>query len=324
MRTTRIKSTSIVSALLAMLIFIPFTTQAQEETTSEEVVVEKVEEAKPEKDRTPIRPGWNAGMLIETQTDLVWDPGTLEMVMQHRFGLLNADNGFDLAGIYGASNIRMGVNYGIFKNAQIGFGTQKNNMIQDLNWKYKILSQTKSNSMPIALTYYGNVQVDARDKSFFGAEYAFTDRMAYFHQLIISRKFSNKLSLQVTGNYAHHNQLNSATYPTLKHDNFGFGFAGRYKVTSTMCILFEYDQALTTPGAYKWLEEENNPALAQDEVGLRNVSLGIEIATSSHAFHFFVTTYSGISYQDNMVYNTNYFTSGAVLLGFNITRNWNF
>lgn len=319
MKTTFIKSTSIIAAVVTVLFFLPSKMQAQEETTSEEPAKEEVK-----KDKTPIRPAWNAGMLIETQTDLVWDKGTLEFVMQHRFGLLNADNGFDLAGIYGASNIRMGVNYGLLKNFNIGFGTQKNNMIQDLNWKYKILSQTKSNSMPIALTYYGNVQVDARDKSFFGANYQFTDRMAYFNQLIISRKFSRNVSLQVTANYSHFNQINDVTYPTLKHDNFGFGFAGRIKIRNSTYFIFEYDQALTTPGAYKWLPEDNNPALASEEVGLRNVSLGIEIATSSHAFHFFVTTYNGISYQQNMVYNTNYFADGAVLLGFNITRNWNF
>jgi hypothetical protein len=197
-------------------------------------------------------------------------------------------------------------------------------MIQDLNWKYKILTQTRSNSMPIALTYYGNMQIDARDKSFFGANYTFTDRMAYFNQLIISRKFSRTLSLQATLNYAHYNQINSATYPTLKHDNFGFGIAGKWKVASALNIIFEYDQAVTTPGALSWLKDENNPNAASEAVGLRNVSLGIEIATSSHAFHFFVTTYSGISYQENMVYNTNYFSDGAVLLGFNITRNWNF
>lgn len=311
MKATLLKQTTTLFLILGMMCFGVGNAYGQEE------------EPEQEKESKPIRPAWTASALVETQTDLVWAPKTLEFVMQHRFGRFNANNGFDLAGIYGASNIRMGVVYGLFKNFNIGVGTQKNNLIQDVNWKYKILTQTRDNKMPIALTYFGNVQFDCRDESFFGSEYKFTNRMAYFHQLIISRKFSRNLSLQATANLAHYNQINQEVYPNLEHTNVGFGIAGRYKVSSTMYFIFEYDQALTTPGALKWLPE-SNPALAPDEVGLRNISLGIEIATSSHAFQFFVTTYSGISYQQNLTYNTNYYSEGAVLLGFNITRNWNF
>ena len=282
------------------------------------------QEEEPEKKKEkPIRPAWSASMLIETQNDLVWQPKTLEFVMVHRFGLLNANNGFDLAGIYGASNIMIGVNYGLFKNFQIGINSQKNNLIQELNWKYKILTQTRSNSMPIGLAYYGNVQMEAKKKSFYGSEYKFAHRLSYFHQLIVSHKFSRSLSLQATFNYSHFNQIDGNAYPTLEHDNFGFGVAGRFKLSSTVYLLFEYDQALTTPGAMKWLKE-TEPSEFQNEVGLRNLSLGIEVATSSHAFQVFVTTYNNISYQRNMVYNTNYFSEGAILLGFNITRNWNY
>ena len=80
--------------------------------------------------------------------------------------------------------------------------------------------------------------------------------------------------------------FNTNTYPNLEHDNFGFGIAGRLKVTSGSSIIFEYDQALTTPGAKKWLKETDTD-LAKDEVGLRNISIGYEIATSSHAFQLF-------------------------------------
>ena len=309
---TSTKYLSIIAGIIALLIINPFSATAQDEEPKEEKKKEK-----------PVRDPWAAGMLIETQNDLVWAPKTLEMVMQHRFGNLNANNGFDLLGIYGAANIRIGMNYGLFNNFNIGVGTQKGNLIQDVNWKYKILNQTRSNSMPISLTYYGNVQFDCRDKSNFGAEYKFANRVAYFNQIIVSRKVSKKMTLQVTGNYAHYNQINTNQFPNLEHDNFGWGFAGRIKITSGTSILFEYDQALTTPGAKKWLKESNED-LAVDEVGLRNVSLGFEFATSAHAFQLFVTTYSGISYQQNMVYNTNYFSEGDVLIGFNITRNWNF
>ena len=295
-----------IIAIFVLVVIYPSQTLAQDST--------KVEATKAKKKADkPVRSPWNAGMLIETQTDLVWAPKTLEFVIQHRFGNLGSGT-FDLAGLYAPSNIRIGFNYGLFKNAQIGFGTTKDSKLQDVNWKYKILTQTKSNSMPVALTYYGNIQINGSPSNSFGTEYRFANRVSYFNQLIISRKFTKKLTMQATINYAHFNLIDTAAagMSELKHSNFGFGVAGRYKVGSNTAIIFEYDQALTTPEKIK-----------------SNLSLGVEMGTSAHIFHVFVSTYKGISYQNNMVYNQNDFTQfnddgWGILIGFNMTRNWNF
>ena len=161
--------------------------------------------------------------------------------------------------------------------------------------------------MPISIAYYGNVNYDARESDFFGSDYKTSDRMSYFNQLIIGRKFSSKVSMQISGSYAHFNQVDSISMPELKHDNFGLGVAGRVKVSSQLSVIFHYDQPLTTPDNIK-----------------PNASLGVEVATSAHAFHIFITTVDGISPQENLTQNTNDFLKGAFLLGFNITRNWNF
>lgn len=295
-----------IIAILVLAVLFPSQAFTQDSTTVKTEIKKKSDK--------PVRSPWNAGMLIETQTDLVWTPKTLEFVIQHRFGNLNSGS-FDLAGLYAPSNIRLGFNYGLFKNAQIGFGTTKDSKLQDINWKYKILTQTKSNSMPIAMAYYGNIQINGSKSSSFGTgdDYSFSNRVSYFNQLIISRKFSKKLTAQVTFNYSHFNLIDTAVVgmSELKHDNLGFGIAGRYKVGKNTAVMVEYDQALTTPEAIK-----------------PNLSLGVEMGTSAHVFHVFVTTYKGISYQNNMVYNQNDFTNfedtWGILIGFNMTRNWNF
>ncbi len=300
MKTSILKTFGILSALMIAFAVNPVCLKAQDDATKKKPTEKKADK--------PVRNPWEAGMLIETQTDLVWAPKTLEFVIQHRFGELNSGT-FDLAGLYAPSNIRIALNYGLFKNAQIGIGTTKDNKLQDLNWKYKILTQTRSGSMPIALTYYGNVEYDARDKENFGAsaEYKSSYRMSYFNQLIISRKFSKAVTAQITGSYAHYNLVDTVFTPDLKHDNFAVGVAGRVKISRQTSIIVEYDVPLTTPDYIK-----------------PNYSIGVEMATSSHAFHIFITTYDGISPQRNLTYNTNDFFNGDFLIGFNITRNWNF
>ena len=69
--------------------------------------------------------------------------------------------------------------------------------------------------------------------------------------------------------------------------------------------MLEYDQLLTKQD----LDEQPKP----------NLSLGWEIRTATHTFQVFVANYSQIINQRNLVFNTNDFTKGEYLVGFNIT-----
>lgn len=261
---------------------------------------------KKEKDKRPVRSPFESGVLIDNQTIVIPSAKTLDFIIQHRFGKLNSGT-FDLLGLYAPSNIRIGLNYSIFDYLQVGIGTTKNNKLQDVNWKWSILRQTRSGSIPVALTYYGNIEYNARDKENFGIEYKMPHKITYLHQLIIARKFHRLFSFQLIASYSHYNQVDTIAYPGMKHDNIAISASGRVKVSPQMSVIFEYDHPLTTP-------EQIKP----------NISLGIEIGTSSHAFQIFLGSFDKISYQGNYAYNTNDFTQKDILIGFNITRLWNF
>jgi hypothetical protein len=55
-----------------------------------------------------------------------------------------------------------------------------------------------------------------------------------------------------------------------------------------------------------------------------NVSFGLELSTSAHAFQFFLGNYASITPQRNNYFNKNDYTNGEFLIGFNITRLWNY
>ena len=102
--------------------------------------------------------------------------GTFEADFQHRFGTVN--NGFDdLWGLYAPSNIRLGFNYAPIDKLYVGFQLTKDNMEFDFNAKYALLKQTADNRMPVSVTVYGNMAIDARDPSNFENS---IDRYSYF------------------------------------------------------------------------------------------------------------------------------------------------
>jgi hypothetical protein len=226
---------------------------------------------------------------------------TFEIMIHHRFGIINEVS--DLYGIYAPSNIRLGVNYGITNRIMVGFGTEKNNKLQELHLKYAILQQ-KDHGMPISLSYYGSVNLDAGPIEAYGQDPKFTYRLSYFNQLIAARKLTDKISFQVSGAYAHFNAVDSVR----QNDVACVSYGAKYNFWNNMSILAEFDSPFTFK-TIKYYQTRNYP----------NLGLGLEINTSTHNFQIFAANYSNIMNAKNVVFNKNDLTMGDFLLGFNIT-----
>jgi hypothetical protein len=255
----------------------------------------------------PARPAFENALIIDNQTSLVPAKGTLEFMIQHRFGTV--ENGIsDLYGLYAPSNIRLGFSYTImdkFGAIAIGYGTTKDYRYQDFSVKYAALQQTRGGEIPVSVTYYGNAGIKAQGKKEEQPNGNTSDRFSYFHQIIIARRFSPKLSLQIAPSLSHFNVVE----PQMKNDHIAIAFGGRFKFSDQSAIIFNVDQPITKHSLY-------NPQ--------PNVSFGLEVATSAHTFQVFVTNYSSIVPQQNNVFNNNDPWDGDFLIGFNIGRLWNF
>lgn len=268
---------------------VPFISNAQKDSTK---VKEKLE-----------RPAFESAGLIDNPTNVVFSKNTLEIQMQHRFGQINSTSGNDLIGIYGAANIRIGVAYTIVDRIAVGFGTTKDKVLQDFNLKGAILQQTRSNKVPLSITYYGNLTVDARKPE--GRFYYIQHRYSFFNQIIFAKRFSPEFSMQIAPSISHFNKVEEG----MDNDMIGLAFGARLKVTSGTALIIDYSQPLSNFA-------KNNP-----KPGL---SFGFEFGTSAHTFQLFATNYWGIVPQQNYMYNQNDFFDGDILIGFNITRNYNF
>ena len=258
----------------------------------------------------PVKKTFDGIMLGDNQTVMVPVKNTLELDIMHRFGTWN--KGYeDFFGLFAPSNIRLGATYSFVKNLNVGVGITKANMLWDVSAKYAIIRQTKT-KYPVSVTYFGSMEIDSRKKENFNYT---TDRFSYFHQLIIARKLTDKLSLQVAPGVSHINSVDGyytktgAIAPVMKHNHYAVSVLGRYKLKETMAVFFNYDQPLTK-------HPSNNPH--------PNIQLGFEMTTSAHSFQFFAGNYFALSSVRNNFFNKNDFTEGQFLIGFNITRLWNY
>jgi hypothetical protein len=249
----------------------------------------------------PVRFTFGTTTLIENNTTETPYKGGIELEIKHRFSLIQ--NYHNLFGIYGSANTRIGLNYGITDKLMVGLGTTKDYKLQDIQWKYLILQQTEDNSMPVSLSYFGNIVADLRPEENFGPAESFKQihRLSYFTQLIVAM-----FSVQVAPSLAYFNSvpLNADTTAGYKNLNFGFSAGARANLFGEHSLILEYDQLLTN---------------SSPDVPTRpNLSLGWEIGTATHSFQIFASNYNQIINQRNLVFNTIDFKEADWLIGFNI------
>jgi len=253
-----------------------------------------------EEEDKPIRPPFETLTLIDNHTTVNPYKGSFTIEIQHRFSQIQSIS--DLFGIYGTANTRLAVEYGITDRIMLGYGTTKGLKLQDLEWKASILTQTRSGKIPVSLSYVGNAVLNASDKSNFGpdADYKFIHRMSYMNQLIVSRKFGQKISLQLAPTFTYFNAVEEG----YNNGNFSLYAGGRAQVLGFSSIIFEYDQPFFSP----------------DNITVYpNAALGVEIGTSTHAFRIFASNYNYLVKNYNVVYNTNNPLEGKFQFGFNIS-----
>lgn len=296
------------------------------------------EDMQEESQKTPrkyVKDAFESVWLIDNQTTLVPVKGTFEFDIQHRFGRVNSEGEFDLFGLFAPSNIRMGLSYVPVKNLMLGVGLTKDRTILDGTIKYALLRQTAGSwTFPVSITYYGNMGIDLKEDPE-GAIYKYrTNRYRYFHQLLISSKLTNWLTVQVAPSLSYQNSVDGYYYNeevkpdsfvrrignAMEHAHFALATSARIKITPSIAFMINYDQPIT-----KHVSSNPNP----------NISFGFEFGTSGHSFQIFAGNYRFLNPQRNNLFN-NYsplaytnsagekIEGGNFVIGFNITRLWNF
>ena len=305
-----ISDTSIVSLIrlpIIMLVFVLSVNQliAQDTTQTAAPVAKK---------KSYVKNTFDGNYIIDNQTVMVPIKGTFEFDIQHRFGTI--EHGWkDLGGLFANANMLLGFSYVPMKDIQFGFGATNDRMQTAGTLKYSLLKQTKNNKMPVSVTLFGNMVMDTRAKNSALPIINVQDRLSYFFQLIIARKINENFSLQVAPSFSYFNNVEGyydyANVIQAKTNNghMAISVAGRYKITEGMSLIANYDQPITQ-------HPMNNPN--------PNISLGLDMKTSGHDFQIFVGNYGSILPQNNNVYNHNDFTKSQFLIGFNISRLWNF
>ena len=235
--------------------------------------------------------------------------GVLDFKISHRFGMVNK-GGYELFGLDQAT-MRMGLDYGISDRLMIGVGRSTFQKQYDALGKFKILRQSKGGrwSSPISVSAVSTVMLKTLKWEDPTRKNYYTSRLSFAHQLIIARKFSEGLSLQLMPSYVHYNLAQGATDP---NDIFAMGVGGRIKLSKRLSFNAEYYHVL--PLSFVKGEGYMIP-------GTKNsLAVGFDIETGGHVFQLHFTNSTGMTEKTFITETTGDFFKGDIHFGFNVSR----
>jgi len=242
--------------------------------------------------------------VVNAQSLEIPKPKILQFMIQHRFGSI--ENGFyDLFGMDYAT-IRFDFHYGLSDRISFGIGRSSLDKIYDVFLKSKLIRQTSgAKSFPFSVLLYSDIGIDTKRKSETNAAVKdnFSNRLLYVNQLIIGRKFSRNLSIQILPTLIHRNLV-----PTNddEHDLSSMGIAGRYKLSNRLSINVDYFI----------------PIGDRNKNYKNSLAFGFDYETGGHVFQIMLANSQG-PYEYTFIENANGDLSNGILyLGFNISRSF--
>ncbi|MHA7111462.1 DUF5777 family beta-barrel protein [Sunxiuqinia elliptica] len=273
----------------------------------------------------PVMGTFKSPQIINGQSNETIHKNDLLFVVMHRFGDIGGESGGfqTFYGLDNSSDILIGFDYGISDLWSIGIGRTKGapngiNTNQKefvyLNSKLRLIRQSTDNRTPISLSLYGNTVVSVMEKSEASNSDAsfqsFGDRMSYLGQVIITRKFSNGLSLAILPSYVRRNYVSHMDVNNL----LALGFGARVKLSPSMALIADYFIPFRSSESTDYFLEQKGFHFYHP------LGIGLEIETGGHVFNASFTNSTAILENQFIPSTSSSWNKGEFRWGFTITR----
>ena len=236
--------------------------------------------------------------IVNNQSTKQASEKELYLYVSHRFGSI--DEGINTLFGLDIANTKIELLYGLTNNLQIGFSRESFKKTYSLNAKYNITTQ--SSKLPLNSSLYISYNYNSLLDQDIYPTLSNSDRNLFFGQLLLSKNFSDKISLQVSPTYAKRG-FNETIFE--QENNIILGLASSYRITNRLAFNIEYSANLDRP--------EISPF---NDV----LSFGIDIETGGHVFQLLFSNTQTIDNVSVMTDAEGSWKDGKIYFGFNILR----
>ena len=238
--------------------------------------------------------------IINFESTKLVAKGGFYFVVSHRFG--SVKNGFQ--NLFGLDEAVTHLNfiYGLTEGINISASRSSNQKIYELASKFRIVKQCER--IPFSVVGYTSVLANTALSTDNLPKLEFNHRLSYVVQLLISRKFNDKLSLQFSPTFFHDNYV---VNDLQDNSQYGLIFGGRYKLGKRWSFNLEYGAHMNRAKNSLY----NNP-----------LSIGFDLETGGHVFQLHFTNSQFMNANGVLGNSTGDWSDGDFYFGFNISRSF--
>jgi len=274
--------------LILLLFLFPLLTYSQDDLLSgveAPITKEKVASA------------FKALKIVNLESTKLAAKGDLYFVVAHRFGSIK--DGFE--GFYGLDNANTQIKFIYGLTPGINISAARSEFAYDFATKYMLLPQIKG-GFPVTIAGFNSLSINNTLKESLYPKLEFKNRLTYVAQLLISRKFSEKLSLEIVPSFFHENFVLD---PEQSNSQYAIGFGGRYKFAKRWSLNMDYAAHLNR---------------ASNSIYKNPLSIGFDLETGGHVFQMHFTSSQAIDEAGYLGRTTGDWTKGDIFFGFNLAR----
>ncbi len=222
--------------------------------------------------------------------------------VSHRFGSI--ENGFD--SFFGLDDAvtRLNFIYGLSDGLNISASRSSFQKVYETAIKYRLIQQ-EENGFPFTIVGYNSLMINtALDKDNL-PKLEFKHRLGYTAQILISRKISTNLSLELAPTFFHDNYV---AINDQDNSQYALGLGGRYKLGKRWSLNADYGWHLNR---------------ASDSPFKNPLSIGVDLETGGHVFQMHFTNAQAMNTNGFLGQATGDWGDGNIYFGFNLTRVFN-
>jgi len=259
---------------------------------------------------TKVESAFKSLKIVNLESTKMAGKGDFYLVVAHRFDYLN--QGFD--DFFGIDNANTQIKFlwGVKDWLTAHVARSGFEEAIDLGIKCRLMAQEKE-GFPFTIVGFNSLAINAEMKKENFPKLEFENRLAYVTQLLISRKFTNKLSLEIAPSYFHENTLkdilddnNNVILPNPQsNDQFAIGMGGRYKFAKRWSFNMDYAAHLNR---------------ANQSIYTNPFSVGVDLETGGHVFQMHFTNSRAMHEAGYLGKTTGSWSKGEIAFGFNLVR----
>lgn len=237
--------------------------------------------------------------IVNLESTKLVAKGDFYLVISHRFGYINT--GIDE--LFGLDNATTNIKfiYGLKDYLSVQLARSTFDKALDFGVKFELLKQ-KTNGSPVAIVGFNSITVNTALQKSLYPKLTFYNRLAYVNQLLVSRKFNDRLTLQLAPTHFHENTV---LFNGQENSQFALGLGGRMKVAKRISLNLDY---------VAHLNRHKNSNFTDP------ISIGLDWDTGGHVFQLHFTNARAMHEVGFLGQTSGNFFKGDIAFGFNLVR----